>query len=244
MPDEQPLAAPDRAPLGPVELGRAVDPGRERAERLGAHAAFPFATLAGPSSRAAVATRSRCRSRAVRRPSSTSRPHSLTQAASLRAAGHGSTVGRDRAVRDALGDQVVDLLEPAPVRGLDERAGAVVVGRVLPHLVPDRPVGADRGVVAGPGGEQLLDPSAAGADGLELGIGDRIGQVVGVRERLLDHVCTAGEVVVDERRRDAGLAGDVGHAQPRRAGLGDHPAGGVEDGVLAIGGRLGHHCLS
>src|SRR6185312_5488517 len=50
VPDEQPLAAPDRASLGPVELGRAIDPGREGAERLGAHAAFPFATLAGPSS--------------------------------------------------------------------------------------------------------------------------------------------------------------------------------------------------
>ena len=193
VPDEQPLAAPDRASLRPVELGRAIDPGREGAERLGAHAALPFATLAGPSSRAAVATRSRCRSRAVRRPSSTSRPHSLTQAASLRAAGHGSTSAGIEPSVDALGDQVVDLLEPAPVRGLDERAGAVVVGRVLPHLVPDRPVGADRGVVAGPRGEQLLDPSAAGADRLELGIGHRIGQVVGVRERLLDHVGPAGK---------------------------------------------------
>jgi len=64
------------------------------------------------------------------------------------------------------------------------------------------------------------------------------------RPRPVPMARSLASVVVDERSRDAGLAGDVGDAQPRRPGLGDHPAGGVEDGVLAIGDRLGHHCLS
>ena len=242
--DEQPLAAPDRAPLGPVELGRAVDPGRERADRLGAHAAFPFASLAGPQlpcgSRDEVAVQVARRPQAEqhlaaplvdaggqparRRPRVDARPGS-SRPRRPRRSGRGSA----RASAGARSRRA---------RGRRRCGPSTATSRSRPPSSRGSP-GRRR-----PTWRTASRPSAAGADGLELGVGDRIGQVVGMREGLLDHIGPAREVVVDERRRDTGLPGDIRHAQPRRSGLGDHPAGGVEDGVLAIGGRLGHHCLS
>ena len=140
---------------------------------------------------------------------------------------------RDRAVRDALGDQVVDLLDPAPVR--------VSTSARAPRCGPRTATSRSRppSWCGSPGRRRPRWRTASRPArgrcriGLQLGLGDGVGQVVGVarmpaRSRRRGRGSSSARA--PSRRRLRGRR----RPRARRAApaLGDHPAGGVEDGCL------------